>query len=155
MPKRRFGLLNYTTEVSPEESTKEISRVLSRYGARKILTEYDKDGFTSSISFIVRTAKGEIAFRIPIDIEATLRVLQKHRQEGRIRIKIDEERARKVAWRIMKDWVEAQVAIIETEMVKLEQVFLPYAIVSSGKTLYEAMEERLFELPSGEWKEIG
>ncbi|WP_189339127.1 hypothetical protein [Williamsia muralis] len=33
------------------------------------------------------------------------------------------EHALRVAWRITKDWVEAQLAIIETQMVTPAQVF--------------------------------
>ena len=47
--------------------------------------------------------------------------------------------------------MRAQMAILETEMVKLEQVFLPYMIVSDKKTLYEVMKEKQFLL--GERKE--
>jgi hypothetical protein len=55
--------------------------------------------------------------------------------------------ASRVAWRIIKDWVDAQLAIIETEMVTLEQVFLPYMQVKDNKTLYEVMIEKRFLLP--------
>jgi hypothetical protein len=48
-----------------------------------------------------------------------------------------EDHARNVSWRIIKDWVEAQMAIIETHMVTIAQVFLPYAVTSNGQTLYE------------------
>jgi hypothetical protein len=33
-----------------------------------------------------------------------------------------------VSWRLINDWVEAQMTIVETTMVQLEQVFLPYVI---------------------------
>jgi hypothetical protein len=48
-----------------------------------------------------------------------------------------EDHARNVAWRVVKDWVEAQLAIIETRMVTTAQVFLPYAVTANGQTLYE------------------
>ena len=41
------------------------------------------------------------------------------------------------------------MAILETEMVKMEQIFLPYVITDSGKTLYEAMIDRHFQLGAG------
>jgi len=47
------------------------------------------------------------------------------------------EQAERVAWRIMKDWLEAQLAIIATEMVTLDQVFLPYMQGDDGRTVYE------------------
>jgi hypothetical protein len=53
------------------------------------------------------------------------------------------ERAARVAWRILQDWVSAQLAIIETEMVGLDQVMLPYAHTdSSGTTVYERVIEQ-------------
>ena len=56
----------------------------------------------------------------------------------------------RTSWRIVKDWVEAQLAIIETRMVKTEQVFLPYAIMRDNKTLYEHVESNpRFLLGSG------
>ncbi len=60
------------------------------------------------------------------------------------------EQAGRVAWRIIKDWVDAQMAIVETEMVTIEQVFLPYMLMKdSGYTLYEAMVNKGFYLPEG------
>lgn len=43
----------------------------------------------------------------------------------------------RVAWRILRHWVDSQMAIIELEMVQIEQVFLPYIINKNGKTLGE------------------
>ena len=48
----------------------------------------------------------------------------------------------RIAWRIVKDWVEAQMAILETEMVKMEQIFLPYIQTQQGQTLFEVFESR-------------
>jgi hypothetical protein len=57
----------------------------------------------------------------------------------------------RTAWRIVKDWVEAQLAIIETRMVKTEQVFLPYVIMRDNRTLYEHVQtDPKFLLGSGE-----
>ena len=54
---------------------------------------------------------------------------------------VSQPQAVRVAWRIVRNWVEAQLAIIETRMVKTEQVFLPYAVTRDGKTLYEHVEK--------------
>ena len=50
----------------------------------------------------------------------------------------------RVAWRILKDWVEAQLALIETGMVSVEQVFLPYCQSGNGETLFEAIRKKKF-----------
>ena len=51
------------------------------------------------------------------------------------------EHAYKVAWRILKDWVLAQMAIVEAGAAQLAEVFLPYALQPDGKTMFEAFVE--------------
>jgi len=57
-----------------------------------------------------------------------------HRQK----VKCDREQAERVAWRIVKDWVEAQMAILESEMVQMDEIFLPYMVNNNGQTFFEA-----------------
>ncbi len=49
-----------------------------------------------------------------------------------------------MAWRICKDWIEAQLAIVEAEMADMVEVFLPYAQTESGETVYEQLRGRGF-----------
>ena len=60
-----------------------------------------------------------------------------------------EEQAYRVAWRNILDWVEAQMALLEIEMAKIEEIFLPYMVNSTGETFFERMEQRGFLLESG------
>jgi hypothetical protein len=43
--------------------------------------------------------------------------------------------ARRVAWRIVLHWLDAQLAMIQAGLVSLEQVFLPYGQDQNGVTL--------------------
>jgi len=54
-----------------------------------------------------------------------------------------------VAWRNIRDWVMAQLALYETEIVEMPQVFLPFATDAKGQTLYEKMTEGKFLLGDG------
>lgn len=47
------------------------------------------------------------------------------------------EQALRVSWRILKDWIVAQMAIIQAKLASLTQVFLPYIVAKDGKTLFE------------------
>ena len=120
-------LLNYTTSIPAERSVSEIQKMLAHAGASAILMEYDNAGRIIALSFRLRMdsqtneSSKEISFRLPCDPRPVMLVLEKQR----------------VSWRIVKDWVEAQLAIIETHMVTTAQVFLPYAVTSNGQTLYE------------------
>ena len=48
------------------------------------------------------------------------------------------QQANRTAWRIIKEWILAQMALIDTEMVAVEEVFLPY-MLTDKQTLYQAL----------------
>ena len=133
-------LLNYTTQKDADKTAGEISEMLRRAGARAVLTEYDEKGdYISSLSFKMLVGGSEIAFRLPCDWRPVQNVLQEQKRRNS-RVNPSQEQSIRVAWRIVKDWIEAQLAIIETKMVKTEDVFLPYAIMKDGKTLAETIQ---------------
>lgn len=66
------------------------------------------------------------------------------------KVKADLQQAERVAWRIIKDWIEAQMAIIEAQLASMDEVFFPYMLDSAGqKTLYEAYCERQLLIGDG------
>lgn len=136
------ALLNYTTDVSAEKSISEIQRMLAMAGASAVLSEYNQLGQIVALSFRMKLGGQDISFRLPTDPRPVLELLgqqkEQYRRAGkRFRATVDEDQALRVAWRITKDWVEAQLAIIETRMVTTAQVFLPYAVTAAGQSLYE------------------
>lgn len=148
-----MALLNYSTTIPASKTAAEIQRILAQNGTRQILTEFDDQQRISAVLFRIDGPGGEaLSFRLPVDTGATYKVLLKQYNNGEVpRRYADEEHARRVAWRIIKDWLQAQMALLETEMVKMEEIFLPYLIVGKDKkTLYQAMKENQFLLPSGE-----
>lgn len=125
-------LLNYTTKIDPDKTCAEIGKILSKHGAMAVMTEYDKENhLVSALAFKINLNGNQIAFRLPADWRPVQRVLQ---EQG---VKCDQMMAVRVSWRIIKDWVEAQMALVETQMVTTQQVFLPYAIMRDGRTLSE------------------
>jgi hypothetical protein len=152
-------LKNYTTEVSSMKSIGEIQGKLVAHGATDILIHYTPDREPENMSFIIKTTQGDVPFRLPANVKAVATLLLKQLTKSNYRqwdTQYQKERQQKalaqasrVAWRIIKDWIDAQVAIIETEMVTIEEVFLPYMEVKNGRTLYELMQERRFLLTEG------
>ena len=137
-----MSLLNYSTQISVEKTAAEISKALSTAKAQAVLTEYDHDGVLAAISFRVPGPYGLMSFRLPANIDKIFAVISR---DKRITPKLrTREQASRVAWRIVKDWLEAQLAMIRAEMVTIEQVFLPYAQNSDGVTLYEVLEAGRF-----------
>lgn len=140
-------ILNYTTKISAMQTINEIQKKLVSHGAKSFLMEYEA-AEPSGLAFIITTKHGDIPFRLPANIKSVRKVLE----QQRVRRFVDLEMASRVAWRILKDWIEAQLAIIEAELVTLEQVFLPYMLMPGGDktTLYEVIVEKGFYLKEGQ-----
>ncbi len=134
-------LLNYTTRTGVERSVQQIQVALVKAGASSMQQDFDERGNIVAVAFQVLLPhpnnNGQyvpISYRLPADVSAVLQVLKNQRVDGRYKT---EDHARRVAWRIIKDWVEAQMAIVETKMVTLPQVMLPYATDETGTTLWQ------------------
>mgnify|MGYP001580242262 CR=1 FL=1 len=138
-------IANYSTTVTALKSIGEIQGILVAHGAKHILMDYN-DGEPIGLSFIVETPYGNTPFKLPANIDRVQAVLNKER----VRTTVGKELASRVAWRILKDWVRAQMAILETDMVSIDQIFLPYMQVgNNGKILYEVMLDHKLQLPEG------
>lgn len=136
-------ILNYTTDVPVDRTINEIQKKLVKAGANAVLCEYDDAGNISHVSFKVNDKQGPIHFRLPANIQGVSAALSKDR------VYRDEAHARRVAWRILKDWIEAQLAIIDAQMAELAQVFLPYAQTNTGETIYELFQQQGLKLLQG------
>lgn len=133
-----MSILNYTTEVSAARSASEIQARLVKAKAQAVMMQYDDAGILTHLAFKVPTQHGPIAFRLPANVDGIYRILQANTRLERA--KRTREQAARVAWRICKTWVEAQLAVIEAGMATLPEVFLPYAQLPSGETVYERFE---------------
>lgn len=129
---RLMPLLNYTTKVDVFATLGAIQGQLVKHGAKKIMQDYDDDGHITALSFMVDTPAGPRGIRLPANVDAVHAVLIRQK------VKCDREQAERVAWRIVKDWVEAQMAILESEMVQMDEIFLPYMLNNTGQTVFEA-----------------
>lgn len=137
-------LLNYTTKVDVYTTIGAINGQLVKHGAKKIVQDYDDEGRITSLSFLVDTPAGPRGIRLPANVDAVHSVLIRQK------IKCDRGQAERVAWRIVKDWVEAQMAILESEMVQMDEIFLPYMLNGSGHTLFEAYRSNQLALEGGD-----
>jgi hypothetical protein len=135
-------LLNYTTKVPAASTIAQIQVILVRYGATDILTQFE-NGQIKALSFKVNTPQGPIGITLPADVLATQRVLKRTAP----RSYWAEDHARDVAWRIIKDWVESQMAILETEMVSMAEIFLPYVVTADGRTVFQRLQDAHFQIP--------
>lgn len=150
-------LLNYTTKISVEKTIAEIEKLLAQSSAQKIMKEYDVDGNVESISFVINTEQGMIPFKLPMNAEPVMQTINaqtgEYKRSGNRQRRVvpssmynDMDQARRVGWRIIKDWLEAQLALYFLQMVKIEEIFLPYMYSNKhNKTMFQLMQEKNFE----------
>lgn len=132
---------NYTTKVDIYTSLGEIQGALARAGAQKIMVDY-VDGKPTGVTFaLYRENFGLQGFTLPAAVDGTLRVF------SRQNVKPDREQAERTAWRNIRDWVLAQMALIESCDVPIDEVFLPYLINKEGQTLYQIYSTGQLLLP--------
>jgi len=134
-------LLNYTTTIDVNKTLGEIQKILVSHGARKLIFDYDMSGHIQALCFVIDTPNGERGVKLPANIPAIFEVLKQQKSSGKIKTNPDYEQAERVAWRIIKDWVEAQMAILETQMVQFDEIFLPYMLNNKGQTFFQAYQQ--------------
>ena len=138
-------ILNYTTTIDPLKTQSEIERILVKHNAKSIMKNYDGE-YVTSMSFLIDNGINQVPVKMPVKAAECLRVLEKEKAAGGKNIKATRAQAERVAWRILKDWLEAQMALLDVNMVSLQEIFLPYIVDKSGQTVYEKLEQRNFLL---------
>ncbi len=141
-------ILNYTTDVPAKRTIDAIVAMLVRKGASSITQEYFADGRVKAVSFMLQVGGLAIPFLLPANTEGVAGVLKKEkpynvRSTGSMNnyYMRQREQAERIAWRILKDWVEAQMALIESGQAEAAQVFMPYAQSRGGSTVYKLWVE--------------
>lgn len=132
-------ILNYTTSIAVEKSMAEIISILTRRGVTRISTVFDSDGAPAGIAFVMKTDYGIREFELPVKVAGVLQAMEKDPKIPRSQC--NSQQAARVAWRIAKDWLEAQAALIDAELASLDQVMLPYMVNGEGRTVYAVMRE--------------
>ncbi len=138
---------NYTSQVSAINSVNHIEKRLVSCGATDILKLYE-DKKLSGIAFIIVINEKRVPFRLPARIDKIEKKLTgnvKRPRKGTVgRI---HEQAERTAWKLLSDWVDIQISLIELDQAELMEVFLPYAYDhSKQETLYDKYKANDFKM---------
>ncbi|WP_314191987.1 hypothetical protein [uncultured Arthrobacter sp.] len=140
--------VNYSTKISAAQTVAEMQSLLAQHGARRISVDYEASGMPSSLDFLLATPHGQRGFSLPANVDRMEALLQKEDAAGRLKAGSRAERtsqaqAERVAWRVMKTWLEAQLALVAAGMIDVDQALLAFLQVdAAGRTLYEVYRER-------------
>ena len=137
-----------TTEVAPEKTAAEIEKMLQQAGVVGVAKTFDQ-GKMTAIYFRVETPAGVLPFQLPVNVNAVYQLLvNKKKSLPRYRsyelprdVQVSlHAQAERTAWRIIHWWVKSQLALIQTQMVTVEEVFLPYMLVAKDTTFYQQLQ---------------
>lgn len=145
---------NYTTKIAATKTAGEIQELLAVHGVEAIMLGY-RDGRPTSVAFRAQTDLGPRDFQLPVDVDAMHQLLIREKRAGRLpgiseAMASDPAHAERVAWRVIAEWLRAQMTLIASRMASIDEVMLPYLVVADGRSLYAAYREsRLRELTDG------
>jgi hypothetical protein len=132
-----------TTKISVEKTVSEIQMVLGRSGCSGVMTLFDENKVVSAVAFKILFLDREVAFKLPCRWENIYNHLlskTKRRRRGKESDLLTQSKM--IAWRQILRWVEAQLALVDCGMVKVFEVFLPYAQGGpKGQTVFERIED--------------
>lgn len=140
-------LKNYTSSVPAARSIMHIENRLVEQGAKNIMKWYDSERQLKGMCFIVSVNGADMSFRIPAkvdQVEIKFKAAVRRPKEGTYgRIKAQAERT---AWKLLSDWVDVQMSLIELGQVEVAEVFLPYVYDhAKDKTFYESIKDNGFK----------
>lgn len=141
-----MAIKNYTSTVSASQSLGEIQETLAKHGARKVMVDYNDDGEPCGLTFALAIPQmgGMQGFFLPANVDGVLAVFAKQK------VKADRTQAMKTAWRNLRDWVLAQMALVEAGQAQLAEVFFPYLTDGRGNTVYSAYKAGQLSIGAGD-----
>jgi hypothetical protein len=135
-----MAIKNYSTEIDVWKTIGEINQLLAKAGAQ-LINIRNEGGEPAGISFSI----DQFNFLLPCDpagVYAHLvtlkgQELSRARSAGKGDLM---QQARRISWRVTKDWIDAQIAFIEAQRAQdrarqLVTVFLPYIVNTEGETI--------------------
>jgi hypothetical protein len=133
VPRNKSGIFMGTTDVDVTKTVGQIISELVKAGASSVNMDY-QGGSVRGIRWVMQVNGHNAVFDMPARVDA-------------IQKKIPNlEQARKVAWRQLLRWVEAQNAMIACGMVQAAEVFFAYHVpAGQEQTLFEIAMESGFK----------
>jgi len=154
-------LKNYTSNVPVIQTLLRIEQALIRCGVSGITKEYaNTEGKIAAVTFHIQMPSGkDMVIRLPANEEQALNAFW-HDYVGEDKLTSDGQRvmssykkkrredfrqqAERTAWKLVQDWVEVQMSLIQMQQVEWMQVFLPY-VWDGSQTFYDRLKGEGFK----------
>lgn len=142
-----MNIRNYTSSVPVINSINYIEHRLSSAGATHIAKFYENNRPIGMI-FQINQNNIPLTFKLLAKSESVFEVLyssfKRPRPSTKDNIKMQADRT---AWKILSDWIDIQVTMIQLEQAEFTEVFLPYFYdQKTNKTLFEKVASNELKL---------
>src|SRR5689334_5965918 len=144
-----MNIKNYTSGVPVNLTVAKIEQLLAEAGASGVNKDYEA-GRLVALAFRIPTPSGKtMTIRLPANSEAVYDTMKKsvlRPRNGTLeRLK---DQAQRTAWKLMQDWIQVQISLIQMQQADVMQVFLPY-VWDGERTFYHMLKEGGFkQLPA-------
>lgn len=144
------GPLNYTTVVAAGKTAHECLAVLGKYGAKRAGLAYGRDKVPTGITFVLDTRWGERGYEIALNFDGTRQSLLRAYKDRKIERRYTEPaHAQKVAWRVLKMWLESNLAMVEAGLAEPEKALFPYMLLAPEHTLFDEYDQQQPSITAG------
>lgn len=135
-------IANRTTQIDATKTVGEIQAMLAAARASSLMIDYE-DGQPSALAFQLTQGDQSLSFRLPCNWQGILAALKRDKKYPQ-RLK-NPDQAKRVSWRVLRDWMRAQLTLVEAGASTMQEVMVPWLITNDGTTV----AHRLFSGESG------
>ncbi len=126
----RVFIKNYTSETAAHITIARIEQRLIQCGVSGITKEYSPTGKISAIVFHIAVGGNRNSVRLPADESAVQQWLHaqwlKESPKSKKKLEDFAEQAERTAWKIMQEWTEIQLTMVQLQKKDFREVFLAY-----------------------------
>lgn len=152
-------LKNYTSDVPASVTINRIQQTLLRAGVKSIEMDYGSANEVVAITFKIQMNEHRsIPVRMPADVAAAQNALWldyigtdllptgeiAYGSRKNKRAKDFLEQGQRTAWKLVQDWIEVQLSMIQMRQADPMQVFLPY-VWDGRRTFYQGLKDSGFK----------
>ena len=142
-----MNLKNYTSSVPVLNSISRIEHRLAQAGAPHIAKSYEGDRPTGMI-FQIPIDNIPMTFKLPAKTDNVFKYLVKQRSRPPKNSVINSIRAQadRTGWKILSDWIDIQISMIEVDQAESIEMFLAYTFDPVlNMTLFEKIKKNGFK----------
>jgi hypothetical protein len=143
-----------TTTVSVVKSQADLLVILRRYGARDFGFDEDPNGKEASVRFRVTHGARDLPVLMRVDVDAVYRALFPVAPKGYGKSKdaalaTRREQAKRTAWRLLIDWIDAACSTTAIGLQSVEEVFLAHIVVRDHNDRPKRLIEAFHDMQAG------